>query len=85
MYINIMELEQKPLSCNLKKQNKRPLEEIIKNYDDLKKQFAGTQWSSFFTETAYENDGRKMNVQEMETMTHVRGFQKEHIDIESDN
>jgi LPS sulfotransferase NodH len=67
---DLLELEQKPLSCNLKKQNTRPLEELIDNYGDLKRQFAGSQWSSFFTETVPE--------QKMQATTHLREFQKTH-------
>ena len=36
------------LSSPLKKQSKRPLRESIANFDQLKKEFAGTEWSNFF-------------------------------------
>jgi LPS sulfotransferase NodH len=40
----------RPLVTQMKKQRTRPLREVIENYDELKKHFAGTEWARFFDE-----------------------------------
>lgn len=43
-------VQREKLSSSRKKQNIQPLSESISSYDQLKKQFAGTQWIEFFEE-----------------------------------
>jgi hypothetical protein len=40
----------RPLVTQIKKQRTRPLREVIENYHELKKHFAGTEWARFFDE-----------------------------------
>jgi hypothetical protein len=41
-------VESLPLTPYTKKQEKRPLKEIITNYDELKEKFEDTPWQTFF-------------------------------------
>lgn len=36
--------------AGLVKQNTEPLQQLVKNYDELKRAFAGTEWEAFFSE-----------------------------------
>ena len=43
-----LELDPRPLQPMIRKQAKRPLDEQIENYAELKKRFAGSEWVGFF-------------------------------------
>ena len=43
-------LEPRAVTVNLQKQESRTLPEIIENYDELRRRWAGTQWESFLTD-----------------------------------
>jgi len=45
-----LNLPEHDLSARLVKQNPYPLNEIITNFDELKREHANTEWSHFFTE-----------------------------------
>jgi hypothetical protein len=44
-------LRVKPLHAETEKQGKRPLEEAISNYSELRSEMTGTPWERFFVET----------------------------------
>jgi len=47
---DFLEVPHQIVSSDVKKQNKRPLTELIENYQDLKSRFYNTPWSSFFSD-----------------------------------
>ncbi|KKT37607.1 MAG: hypothetical protein UW22_C0022G0012 [Candidatus Gottesmanbacteria bacterium GW2011_GWB1_44_11c] len=46
--LTFLGVKKRNLNCSLKKQNTRPLNEVIINYQDLKRQFSHTKWSVYF-------------------------------------
>jgi hypothetical protein len=48
--LDLLGVPRLPLRAWTLKQNKRSLREIVRNYEELKRQFAGTQWEVFFEE-----------------------------------
>lgn len=48
--LEFLEVKQKPLRERTVKQNIRPIREVLKNYDELKKHFTGTVWESMFND-----------------------------------
>ncbi len=44
-------IRQENLSCALQKLNTRPMEQVISNFEALKKRFAGSRWIHFFDES----------------------------------
>ena len=48
MIQEFLELDPLPLKPMTRRQTKRPLDEQIENYAELKKSFAGSQWAGFF-------------------------------------
>jgi LPS sulfotransferase NodH len=48
--LDFLGVQQRPLTTPMMKQRKSTLSDAIENYDDLKKDFAGTEWAAFFEE-----------------------------------